>query len=137
MTFFHQAHKEFKQSRPTLKDIAMDAHIIEKEQRDLEQTIIQQQLQSQEQILKTTLEENQKQMSKMLDQMLKKLGDSHAKEQQHQQPVQQNQATNQQGKRTRTRKTSRPFKYYSKCHKNGHSAFKFSTHNDDECKTYP
>jgi len=110
----------------------MDAHVIEKEQRDLEQTIIQLQLQSQEQILKTTLEENQKQMSEMLDQMLKKLGDSHAKEQQHQQPVQQNQ-----GKRTRTRKTSRPFKYCSKCHKNGHSAFKFSTHNDDECKTYP
>jgi len=50
----------------------MDAHIIEKEQRDLEQTIIQLQLQSQEQILKTTLEENQKQISKMLDQMLKK-----------------------------------------------------------------
>jgi len=83
------------------------------------------------------LEENQKQMSKMLDQMLKKLGDSHAKEQQHQQLVQENQATIQQGKRSRTRKTSRPFKYCSKCHKNGHSAFKFSTHNDDECKTYP
>jgi len=130
MTFFRQAHKELRQSRPTLKDIAMDAHILEKDQRDLEQTIIQLQLQSQEQILKTTLEENQKQMSKMFDQMLKKLGDSQAKEQ-------QNQETDQQGKRTRTRKTSRPFKYCSKCHKNGHNAFKFSTHNADECKTYP
>ena len=66
----------------------------------------------------------------MFDQVLKKLGDSQAKEQ-------QNQETDQQGKRTRTRKTSRPFKYCSECHKNGHNAFKFSTHNDDECKTYP
>jgi len=104
----------------------MDANIIEK---DLEQTIIQLQLQSQEQILKTTLEENQKQMSRMFDQMLKKLGDS-------QETAQKNQKTDQQGK-PRTRKPSRPFKYCSKCHKNGHSAFKFSTHNDDECKTYP
>jgi len=65
MTFFRQAHKELKQSRPTLKDIAMGA------QRGLEQTITQLQLQSQEQILESTFEENQKQMSKMLDQMLK------------------------------------------------------------------
>jgi len=67
MTFFRQAHKELKQSRPTRKDIATDAHIIEKDQRDIEQTIIQLQLQSQEQILKTTVGENQKQLSKMLD----------------------------------------------------------------------
>ena len=126
MTFFRQAHKELRQSRPTLRDIDMDANVIEK---DLEQTIIQLQLQSQEQILKTTLEENQKQMSRMFDQMLKKLGDS-------QETVQKNQKTDQQEK-PRTRKPSRPFKYCSKCHKNGHSAFKFSTHNDDDCKTYP
>ena len=72
MILFRQTHKELRPSRPTLKDIVMNAHILEKDQRDLEQTIIQVQLQSQEQILKKTLEANQKQMSKMFDQMLKK-----------------------------------------------------------------
>jgi len=57
MTFFRLAHKELKQSRPTLKDIVMEGNAIDKEQQDLKQTIIQLQLQSQEQILKTAMEE--------------------------------------------------------------------------------
>jgi hypothetical protein len=73
MTFFRQAHKELRESRPMLNDISMEAHIMEQEKDDLQQAIIQLQLQSQEHILKTNLGQNQKQMNKMMEQMMKTL----------------------------------------------------------------
>jgi len=129
MTFFRPAHKELKQSRPTLKDISMDANIIEQEKEDLQQAIIQLQLQSQEHILKTTLEQNQKQMGTMMEQMMKKFASLQPPEKENSPPG------DKQEKKKKQRKP-RVVKYCSKCHKNGCSAFKFSSHNDDDCKTY-
>jgi hypothetical protein len=129
MTFFRQAHKELRQSRPTLKDISMEANIMEQEKEDLQQAIIQLQLQNQEQILKTTLEQNQKQMATMMEQILKTLTVNKNVEKENITPAEQQE-------KKRHQRKPRVVKYCSKCHKNGCSAFKFSSHNDDDCKTY-
>lgn len=129
MTFFRRAHKELKQSRPTLKDITLNANVMEQEKDDLQQAILQLQLQSQEHILKTTLEQNQKQMSTMMEQMMKKLAVM-------QTPDKSNEPAEEPPEKKKRQRKPRVVKYCSKCHKNGCSAFKFGSHNDNDCKTY-
>jgi hypothetical protein len=107
----------------------MEANVIEQEKEDLQQAIIQLQLQSQEHILKTTMEQNQQQLNRMMEQMMKTLTEV-------KQNNKENTPPSEEPEKKRRQRKPRVVKYCSKCHKNGCSAFKFSSHNDADCNTY-
>lgn len=134
MTFFRQAHRELKQSRPTLKDISMEANVIQDVERaneELQQTIIQMQLQNQEHILQTTLEANQKQINSMMERLMKQMAATQAAIGKENKPA--TTTTNQPTEDKKKRRNNRAAKYCEKCHKAGYGFRKFISHNTADC----
>lgn len=122
--FFRRVHREMKQARPTLKDITLEANVAQADH-EIEEALRQIQNQTQEQLLKVTLEENKKQMDAMMKTFQEMLNTQ-------QQKIGNEPKQDKKGGNKKTRK--KPQKYCAKCHKAGYGFRMFLSHNEEDCK---